>query len=63
MVGLIPSDVASSDSRIGPLRSTFNSSEMPVGLSPAARPAAVVRSRRDSRPIAARSRVAVSLSS
>jgi hypothetical protein len=36
--------------------------EIPVGVSPAARPAAVVRSRRDSFPIAVRSRVAVSMS-
>jgi hypothetical protein len=41
----------------------LSSRELPVGLSPAARPAAVVRSRRESLPIAARSRVAVSVSS
>jgi hypothetical protein len=63
MVGFSPSDVASSDSLSGPLRSTFNSTEVPVGVSPAARPAAVERSRRDSFPIAVRSRAAVSMSS
>jgi hypothetical protein len=36
---------------------------MPVGVSPAARPAAVLRRRRDSFPIAVRSRAAVSMSS
>ena len=62
MVGFRLSASARAERRTGPSRTTVSSTEIRVGVSPAADPAAVVRKRRDNRPMATRSRAAVSMS-
>ena len=62
IVGFRLSRSASSDSRIAGRARTTKSTEIRVGVSPASEPAAVVRSRRDSRAMATRRRAAVSTS-
>jgi hypothetical protein len=62
IVGLRASASATSESRSGPRRTTSINTEILVGVSSAAFPAAVGRSRRESLPITARSRAAVSVS-